>query len=283
LADINILKVEGCLARGFIDIHHSHANLQVITRLERNSLPLSSFCKLNRGVHAYRTDGYGKSKFSKGPQTKRDRDERSYHSTSKLNSTYFPEVKGKHLDRYSCMWDGTYISYGDWLAEPRTSDFFFNPKLAIRKIIAPRLVCTFIREHTILDQSIYVAVRAAKEPPHLLFLLGILTSSVGGWYMKAKHGIYDTLYPWFTKEQLAQFPIPAMHFAKEADKIRHHRLVDLVQQILAAKKAWAAAQMEKDKTYYDDKCKALDKQIDTLAYELYGLTAREIAIVEGDR
>ncbi len=280
LVDINILKVEGCLTRGFIDIHHSDANSQVITRLERNSLPLSSFCKLNRGVHAYRTDGYGKSKFLKGPQTKRDKDEQSYHSRSKLDSTYFPEVKGKHLGRYSYMWDGTYISYGDWLAEPRTSDFFFNPKLAIRKIIAPRLVCTFIREHTILDQSIYVAVRATKEPPNLLFLLGILTSSVGGWYIKAKHGIYDTLYPWFTKEQLAHFPIPAMHFVKEADEIRHQRLVDLVEQMLASKQAWAASQTEKDKTYYNDKCKALDKQIDAQVYELYDLTAKEIAIVE---
>jgi len=281
-ADLNVLHVDACLAKGFIDTHHSDANSRIIAHLEMDSHPLSSLCKLNRGVHAYRTDGYGKSKFSKGAQTKRDKDERSYHSRKKLDSTFYPEVKGKHLDRYSYTWDGTYVSYGDWLAEARTPEFFFSPKLAIRKIIAPKLVCTFIKEHTILDQSVYVAVRATPEPPHLLFLLGILTSSVGGWYIRTKHGIYDTLYPWFTKEQLAQFPIPTLDFAKEADESRHDAMVRMVEQMLEAKKQLVKAKTDKDKTYYENKCAALDRQIDRLVYELYGMTEEEIRVLERD-
>jgi hypothetical protein len=283
LTDLNVLKVDACLAKGFIDTHHSDANSRIIEHLETNSHPLSSFCKLNRGVHAYRTDGYGKSKFSRGPQTKRDKDEQSYHSKKKLDSTFYPEVKGKHLDRYSHTWDGTYVSYGDWLAEARTPEFFFSPKLAIRKIIAPKLVCTFIKEHTILDQSVYVAVQATQEPPHLLFLLGILTSSVGGWYIRTKHGIYDTLYPWFTKEQLAQFPIPVMNFAKKADQPRHDAMVRMVEQMLEAKKQLAKAKTDKDKTYYENKCGSLDRQIDRLVYDLYGLSEEEIRVVESGK
>jgi hypothetical protein len=42
----------------------------------------------------------------------------------------------------------------------------------------------------------------------------------------------------------------------------------------------AGAKTEKDKTYYEGKCAALDRQIDKLVYELYGLTEAEIAIVE---
>jgi type II restriction/modification system DNA methylase subunit YeeA len=37
----------------------------------------------------------------------------------------------------------------------------------------------------------------------------------------------------------------------------------------------------KDKDFYENKCAALDRQIDALVYELYGLTAEEIKIVEG--
>jgi hypothetical protein len=53
-----------------------------------------------------------------------------------------------------------------------------------------------------------------------------------------------------------------------------------VQQRLDAVEQLATATTEKDKTYYENKCAALDGQIDRLVYELYGLTDDEIAIVE---
>jgi adenine-specific DNA-methyltransferase len=48
----------------------------------------------------------------------------------------------------------------------------------------------------------------------------------------------------------------------------------------SGKKQLAAARSEKDKDFYDNKCTGLDRQIDALVYELYGLTADEIKIVE---
>jgi hypothetical protein len=65
------------------------------------------------------------------------------------------------------------------------------------------------------------------------------------------------------------------------------------RRLVEAKKALARAnsttgeaegsgrQTDKDRTYYENKCAALDRQIDKLVYELYGLTEAEIAIVEG--
>lgn len=52
--------------------------------------------------------------------------------------------------------------------------------------------------------------------------------------------------------------------------------------MLEAKKPLAAAQTERDKTFYESKCATLDRQIDNLVYELYELTPDEIAIVEGE-
>ena len=281
LQQSNLLSVEACKQEGFINLQHSEANAALIAKIESQTRPLSDFCKLNRGVHAYRTDGYGKSKYSKGPQTKRDKDEQVYHATKKLDKTYFPELKGKHLERYHYSWDGTYISYGDWLAEARTPEFFFNPKLAIRKIIASKLVATFIGDDIVLDQSIYVAIGKNGDAPNLHFLLGVLSSSIGGWYIQNKHSIFDTLYPWFTKEQLANFPIPNLDFKNPADKAKHDRMVELVEQMLAARKQLAGAQSDKDKDFYTNRCDGLDRQIDALVYDLYALTPAEIQIVEG--
>lgn len=49
--------------------------------------------------------------------------------------------------------------------------------------------------------------------------------------------------------------------------------------MLEAKKQLGAARSEGH--FYESKCATLDRQIDSLVYELYDLTPEEIAIVEG--
>ncbi|MDQ3131456.1 MAG: hypothetical protein M3Q99_11940 [Acidobacteriota bacterium] len=55
----------------------------------------------------------------------------------------------------------------------------------------------------------------------------------------------------------------------------------LVEAMLDAKKNSQAARTDKDKTFYRDRCNALDRQIDKSVYQLYDLTDDEIKIVEG--
>ena len=43
-----------------------------------------------------------------------------------------------------------------------------------------------------------------------------------------------------------------------------------------------SAQSDKDKDFYENKCAALDSQIDQLVYELYGLTDEEIKLIEAE-
>ncbi|MGB7923751.1 MAG: hypothetical protein WCF57_10955 [Pyrinomonadaceae bacterium] len=66
----------------------------------------------------------------------------------------------------------------------------------------------------------------------------------------------------------------------QADRARHDRMVNLVEQMLAAKRGLQAARSDSDRKFYENKCAALDRQIDALVYELYELTPDEIALVE---
>lgn len=60
-------------------------------------------------------------------------------------------------------------------------------------------------------------------------------------------------------------------------KIRN-RIIELVEKILALN---AGGHAGHDKTLVERQVAAADREIDTLVYELYGLTDKEIAIVEG--
>jgi hypothetical protein len=84
-----------------------------------------------------------------------------------------------------------------------------------------------------------------------------------------------------TKQYFRELPIRTIDFSNGYDKARHDQMVQLVDQMLEAKKQLAAARSEGDKNFYESKCSTLDRQIDSLVYELYDLTPEEIAIVEG--
>ena len=270
-AVVNRLDPKSALAKGLIDPKSSAETDNVIAKLEKGSKTLNTFVCLNRGIHAYRTDGYGQSKFQSGPQTEKDKELQSYHADKLLDQTYLPEIKGRDVFRYSFVPTGRFLSYGNWLAEPRKPEFFFQPKITIRKILGERLCGTFIEEPTAIDQSLYIIISDNRDTKFLLHVLGIMLSSIGAWYLRTKFSIYDKLYPWYTKKQLAAFPM------KDEDEL----IVQLVEQIMTLHKQLPEARTGQEQTLIQRQIDATDRQIDKLVYELYELTPEEIAIVEG--
>ena len=80
---------------------------------------------------------------------------------------------------------------------------------------------------------------------------------------------------------IQQLPIRRINFSDAADKARHDRVVALVEQMLAARRQLTAVRTEAERGVFERKCAAIDRQLDELVYELYGLTAEERALVEG--
>ena len=60
----------------------------------------------------------------------------------------------------------------------------------------------------------------------------------------------------------------------------HDRMVKLVDSMLGLHKQLAAAKSEAQKAVIERQIDATDAEIDRLVYDLYGLTAEEIALVE---
>ena len=84
-----------------------------------------------------------------------------------------------------------------------------------------------------------------------------------------------------TLAELRRLPIPKVDLTRHPEKLRHDRMMALVEQMLAGQKQLAAAQSDGDRDFYGHKCAGLARQIDALVYDLYGLTPDEVKIVEG--
>jgi len=81
---------------------------------------------------------------------------------------------------------------------------------------------------------------------------------------------------------IANFPIRTVDFTNPTDKARHDRLVGLVEKMLALTPKMRGATSESEKAALQNAVTTTNAEIDRLVYELYGLTADEIKIVEGE-
>jgi adenine-specific DNA-methyltransferase len=85
-----------------------------------------------------------------------------------------------------------------------------------------------------------------------------------------------------TPEFVSPFCFPSPLNKKEIPSKSHDRLVDLANQMLAAQIKLRNAVSDSDRRLHEQRILILDREIDTIVFQLYGLTAEEIAIIEND-
>ncbi|HEV2416565.1 MAG TPA: TaqI-like C-terminal specificity domain-containing protein [Terriglobia bacterium] len=193
-----------------------------------------------------------------------------------------PSLRGKSVERYFTREKALFVKYGSWLARNwANKSFYETPKIAIRET-GSRIAATLDLENRYFLSSLYaVYPKSPSERPALRYLLGILNSSVASYFVKKV--ALELTKGAFTKlrtNQLARLPIPRIDFSQTAVKRKHDEIVAKVDAMLKAKTQLAKAKTDKDKAYYENKCAALDRQINRLVYDLYGLTDEEIQIIE---
>jgi len=115
------------------------------------------------------------------------------------------------------------------------------------------------------------------------YILGLFNSALLFWHLRQISNLFRGGWITCTKQYFGELRIRLIDFSDSAEKARHDRMVDLVEQMLAVRKQLASAHTDKDKGFYSNRCDGLDRQIDELVYELYGLTPDEIKIVEGEK
>jgi hypothetical protein len=178
------------------------------------------------------------------------------------------------------MWPGRKPGSYQWYEIQDTVDYY--RVFEKRKIIYPDIAKG---PRFYLDQTAaYISNTAYCLGTDDLYLLGILNSKLF-WFAignisvpfgtRAGEYRYRLIY-----QYMQQVPIRGINLNDPTDVGRRDRMVGLVDCILALYKKLAAATIPADKKLYQRQIEVIDRQIDQLVYELYGLTGEEIAVVE---
>ena len=229
----------------------------LIKKIRNDSCSLSDLFDTISGIKEYQV-GKGKP-----PQTEAQVKGKVFNANSKINDTYVPELRGKNLNKYSFDWTNEYISYGNWIAEPRLPKFFEGDKILVRQIpSSTSLVASFVGQSFVVDQTAYIAKAKSDNEIDLFFYLGILNSKVLYWYFKNINNEFDTLFPKIKVKEFNSLPLP----------LNPNKTISIkVKEIIKIK----------SKSVKQDTLK-LENEIDQLIYKLYDLTEDEIKIVEGN-
>ena len=254
------------------------ASAALADRIKSNNAQLGDLAHITRGVHPYRTGGYGTTAFGSGPQTRQDVERRPYHSHVH-GPGFRPFVYGRDLARYAPITPGEYVKYGSWLAEPRKPEVFEGERIYSRKILADRLVATHETTVSVADQQVYIT-RSKSPDIRASYLLGVLASKLISFFIRSYFDEATRVFPQIKVTQLRILPIRTIDFDNPNDKAMHDKMVNLVERMLDLHKKLAPAKIPDEKTKIQRQIDATDRQIDQLVYKLYNLTEEEIKIVE---
>jgi hypothetical protein len=259
-----------------IDYRNTEEDRRLVQTIQQESEPLGSFATVKAGVKMYEK-GKGQPK-----QTERTMKDRPFSTAGNCPKGWRVLYRGEDVGRYQLAPAKEFVNYGIWLAAPRSPELFNSPKLLMRRTDDRLLACVELGSAICVNSCHVIRLNDLSAPTSsYLSLLGILNS-------KLLQRIFEIQNPQMVGKIFAEIkviyverlPIRQMDFNDPADKGRYDRIVSLVERMLELHKQVAAAKTEYAKTNLQRQIEAIDAQIDKLVYEVYGLTADEIKIVE---
>ncbi len=169
-----------------------------------------------------------------------------------------------------------------WYSCHRSRDMrVFESKRIITPQISLGCNMTLCSEGIYHNSMPYSLLPCSSRAEQLQYWLGLLNSKLLWWFLASTGNVLRGGYFRFKTNYLKPFPVHTINFNNPTEKAKHDRIVQLVEQMLALHQQLAEAKTPPQKSMIQKQINVSDRQIDQLVYELYELTAEEIAIVEG--
>lgn len=240
-----------------VNIYHSEFSSSIELKLS-TLLKLDNISTITQGTKPFQK-GKGKPK-----QDEKIMQEKPFVQTFKKDETFRPLLRGSLINKYVITWNNDYfISFGDWLAEPRYSaNYDAQVKIIIRQT-GSSLIAAIDRFQFVARDNLYTIVSTNKNYSEQI-ILACLNSKLLNWY-------YQNIINNEVGEALAQVKrghlsiLPIPNYNSTAFK----SIEKLIKQILDLKQTNNSANTSD-----------LETKVDQLIYILYELTEEEIKTIE---
>jgi len=184
----------------------------IISKCRSISEHLIRIATINYGLKAYQI-GKGNPR-----QTIKEMREKPFTSNSLLSSEFYPFLEGSEIYRFDCMWsEDNWIKWGEWLAEPRSSDLFTGERLLFRKVVSHQLYGTKVVDTIYSNTLLYVIKTLSSTEWSSSSLLAVLNSTLIGFCFRSIFAICpDDIFPQILLKDFEGLPIRRISFTTPA-------------------------------------------------------------------
>jgi len=269
LDSINLSLVSiGDLAQGqnsTFDIYSEEETKSIFKKLNAGSMPLSEFADVRTGIMGFE---YWKME----PFIKEGRKAGSIRIITNGQIDKYSFLFGNKINLYKKNFHNPYLDIEKAPLNENTKRLFQTKKIIIRGV-AKRLAAQFDDKGFGVLVAVHTAIPKTTEYD-IFYLLALINSSLFDWYHLRK--FYTARIPMGSLKYpisfLKQLPIKSISSSEQKP------FVNLVDKILIITKSPDYP----NNTAKQAKVREYEKQIDQLVYKLYGLTEKEISIIESD-
>jgi hypothetical protein len=178
-----------------------------------------------------------------------------------------------------------FVGYEPEIERSKPFEFFSSPRVLLRQVLSRklRLQGIYTTDVFLTSQSVQslIARADATAPVALPVLLAIINSRLMSWYFVNINSVARRDdFPKIIIQQTRELPVPDL--AQHGEQASLIRLGVLVERIMELHRTDFATGSAARTEIWRRQIDATDAEIDRLVYDLYGLTAGEIAVVEGD-
>lgn len=166
---------------------------------------------------------------------------------------------------------------GDYWWELRACDYyeeFEKPKMILPDISLTSNISLDKDKKCYCVNTAYIIVNSE------LYLLGVLNSKLTNFIYSKISSKYRGGYLRFIYQYLIQLPIHKIDFSNPKERVVHDKIECLVEQMIGMNKKLDDSRLAAEKETAHRRIGAIDKEINMLVYQLYGLTEDEIKIIE---
>ena len=243
------------------DLMISSKDDTVLDKLSKMSEPLIKYCDAYFGIQTF--------------------DRTKYVSEKKMTKQYEPVIDGSNIDSYSLKPAIEYVKYVPEAIKSGGNEKIYRQERICMRQIGAVPITTIVPANIFTLNTIYNVYRREGETINLRFILGLVNSNLIRFFWKKKNSDEKKTFPKIKKEGILSIPIKTINFKDKAEKAKHDELVRLVEQIMELKTDILSADSLRDRERLAKKVQDTEGSINALVYDLYDLTASEIALIEG--
>ncbi|MBA7586037.1 hypothetical protein ES708_28033 [subsurface metagenome] len=245
------------------NVSMSESDNEIIAKIIEKSEPLGTYCKAYFGIQTY--------------------DRKQYVSDNKKNKNYEPIIDGGNIHCYNLIEPAEYVCFLPEAIKSGGSELVYRQtRIGIRQI-GQVPIATIIPKDIFALNTMYNVYLKESTEYSLNFLLAIINSKLNQFIWQKTHFDEKKTFPKIKKEAILSISIPVIDFAISEEKGKHDQIIKLVAKLLKLNTQLQNTKLETQREQIQRTINHTEKKIDELVYGVYGLSKKEIEIVESKK